>query len=48
MEEQETDTLSPGDSGQLTVDLQAGTYELYCPVGGHRGLGMETEITVAG
>ncbi|MGH8834950.1 MAG: plastocyanin/azurin family copper-binding protein [Actinomycetes bacterium] len=48
IEEQETDTLSPGDSGQLTVDLQAGTYELYCPVGGHRGLGMETEITVAG
>ena len=47
IEEQETDTLSPGDSGQLTVELQAGTYELYCPVDGHRDRGMETEITVA-
>lgn len=48
IEEQKTNTLSPGDSGQLTVELQAGTYELYCPVGGHKDLGMKTEITVAG
>lgn len=47
IEEQETNDLSPGDSGQLTVDLQAGTYELYCPVDGHKDRGMKTEITVA-
>jgi uncharacterized cupredoxin-like copper-binding protein len=48
IEEQETDTLSPGDSGQITVELQAGTYELYCPVDGHKDRGMKTEITVSG
>lgn len=47
IEEQETNDLSPGDSGQLTVELQAGTYELYCPVDGHKDRGMKTEITVA-
>ena len=41
--------LAPGQSGTLTVDLsKPGKYEFYCPVGGHRDLGMEGEITVAG
>jgi len=41
--------LQPGDSGELTVDLnEPGTYEMYCPVGNHRDLGMEGEITVKG
>jgi plastocyanin len=46
--EQELESdLSPGDSGTLTVDLsEPGTYEWYCPVGNHRDLGMEGEITV--
>jgi uncharacterized cupredoxin-like copper-binding protein len=39
--------LAPGESGTLTVDLsQPGRYEMYCPVGNHRDLGMEGEITV--
>ena len=39
--------LAPGESGTLTVDLsQPGSYEMYCPVGNHRDLGMEGEITV--
>jgi plastocyanin len=39
--------LSPGDSGTLTVDLsKPGTYEWYCPVGNHKEMGMEGEITV--
>ena len=46
IEEQETGDLAPGASGQVTVDLQAGTYELYCPVPGHREQGMQVEITV--
>ncbi len=44
--EEETDDLSPGDSGSLTVTLEAGDYTLYCPVDGHRAMGMEVQITV--
>lgn len=47
IDEPETDDLAPGDSGQITVDLQAGTYELSCPVGDHKDRGMNVEITVA-
>jgi plastocyanin len=39
--------LAPGDSGTLEVDLsKPGTYEWYCPVGNHKEMGMEGEITV--
>jgi plastocyanin len=39
--------ISPGSSGTLTVTLpKAGTYEIYCPVDGHKGLGMEGKITI--
>jgi plastocyanin len=44
-EELEAD-LQPGDGGTLTVDLQPGTYEYYCPVANHKDLGMEGELTV--
>jgi len=47
IEEKELDELDPGASGNLTVELQKGTYEIYCPVGNHKERGMETEITVA-
>ena len=46
--EEETDTLGPGDSGEVTVELAAGEYELYCPIGGHRANGMEGTLVVAG
>lgn len=39
--------LQAGQSGELTVTLQPGTYEMWCPVGNHRGKGMVTSITVA-
>jgi uncharacterized cupredoxin-like copper-binding protein len=39
-------TLQPGESGTLEVDLQPGTYTIYCPVGDHRSEGMEIELTV--
>lgn len=35
-----------GHSGSLTVDLQPGTYQIWCPVGDHKGKGMDTTITV--
>jgi uncharacterized cupredoxin-like copper-binding protein len=39
--------LQPGNSGELTVDLsEPGTYEFYCPIDRHKGLGMVGEITV--
>ncbi len=41
--------IDPGQKGQLTVDLSTpGTYEMYCPVDDHKGLGMKGEITVTG
>jgi plastocyanin len=45
--EAETETLDAGGTEKLTVDLnKAGTYEMYCPVGNHREMGMEGEVTV--
>lgn len=38
--------LQPGDTGTLTVELEAGVYELYCPVGGHKDQGMKGSIGV--
>ena len=40
--------LGPGQSANLTVTLSAGTYDIFCPVPGHKALGMDTEITVSG
>lgn len=42
-----TPIIDPGGSSQrLTVTLQPGTYELWCPVDYHRGQGMTVTITV--
>ncbi|MFB7448219.1 MULTISPECIES: plastocyanin/azurin family copper-binding protein [unclassified Streptomyces] len=46
--ENRSSTVSPGESTTLTVNLKSGKYEIYCPVDGHKDLGMKTEITVAG
>lgn len=46
--EEETDTLGPGESGEVTVELAAGEYELYCPIDGHRANGMEGTLVVGG
>jgi uncharacterized cupredoxin-like copper-binding protein len=48
-EEAETDSIDPGKSATLTVDLsKAGTYEMYCPIGNHKAMGMEGKVVVAG
>jgi plastocyanin len=46
VEEELEQDLAVGESGELTVDLEPGTYEMYCPIANHRDLGMEGEVTV--
>lgn len=38
--------LEPGETGTLRVDLTAGDYTVYCPVGNHQAEGMETSLRV--
>ena len=45
--EERSDTVSPGESASVTIDLQSGTYEMYCPIDGHKAQGMEGAITVS-
>jgi uncharacterized cupredoxin-like copper-binding protein len=47
--EQETETIEPGQTATLTVHLsKTGSYELYCPIDGHKDKGMEGDLTVGG
>jgi len=41
-----TPIIQPGSYYDLHVDLQPGTYELYCSVADHRALGMDTRLIV--
>jgi plastocyanin len=43
--EEESETITAGET-ELTVDLEAGEYVFYCPVGQHRQNGMEGTLTV--
>ena len=47
--EKESSDISAGSSGTLKVTLtKNGSYEIYCPVDGHKGLGMKGTVTVGG
>jgi uncharacterized cupredoxin-like copper-binding protein len=46
--EEETDSIAAGESGTLTVDLEPGDYEFYCPIDGHREQGMVGKLVVGG
>lgn len=43
---QTSPTVQPGGTGQVTVTLQKGTYELWCSIDGHKDLGMDVMIQV--
>ncbi len=40
--------VAAGQSATLTVTLRGGSYDIYCPVGNHKAMGMDTHITVGG
>jgi hypothetical protein len=41
-----TPNLDPGQSADLHVTLQDGSYDFFCPIGSHKALGMNAEVTV--
>jgi hypothetical protein len=43
-----TGTLAPGESAELTVTLEEGSYVLFCPIGDHAAQGMKLELSVGG
>jgi uncharacterized cupredoxin-like copper-binding protein len=47
--EVKTAPIQPGKSATLNADLsKAGSYEWYCPIDNHKGMGMKGTIKVAG
>jgi plastocyanin len=45
--EAKTPDIGPGESATLEVRLaKTGLYELYCPIDGHKGLGMRGSVVV--
>jgi uncharacterized cupredoxin-like copper-binding protein len=45
--EEKTADIQPGSSATLSVSLsKPGSYEMYCPVDGHRGQGMDGTLEV--
>lgn len=47
IEEELEENLAPGESATLEVELEPGTYEIYCPVSQHAENGMRLEVTVS-
>ena len=43
----QSDTVAPGKSTTLTVTLASGNYVLFCNIGNHRAMGMETTVSVS-
>jgi hypothetical protein len=48
VENQKTGNLQPGQTADLTVTLQKGSYDVFCPVDSHKQLGMNLELQVTG
>ncbi len=41
-----TKNISPGQSAKLTVTFKKGPYDIFCPIPGHKALGMNVNIVV--
>lgn len=46
IEQEFPQNLTAGETRTMEVDLQPGTYTIYCPVADHRSRGMELELSV--
>jgi uncharacterized cupredoxin-like copper-binding protein len=47
LDDQKSSEVAPGESTTLDVTFdKEGSYEMYCPVDGHKGLGMKGDLTV--
>jgi len=48
--ERQTPQIQPGDSATLVITLEAGSYEVYCPIGegSHKKLGMVARLVAGG
>jgi uncharacterized cupredoxin-like copper-binding protein len=46
VQDKATPTLAPGSTGDVTVTLQKGSYEFYCSVDNHKGMGMDVTVQV--
>ncbi|MEU6255741.1 plastocyanin/azurin family copper-binding protein [Streptomyces sp. NPDC047043] len=46
VEDAKTKNIQDGQQATVTVTFKKGTYELYCPIPGHKQLGMDTHIQV--
>ena len=46
VDDAKTPVIEPGQTADVEVELQAGDYELYCTVPGHREGGMDVDLTV--
>lgn len=40
--------LAPGESAEMTVKVDTGFYEYYCPLDGHQDQGMQGQLEVVG
>ncbi len=47
VKDRSTPNINHGQSATLTVTLQKGSYEIWCPVDGHKQRGMDAHITVS-
>ena len=47
VEDAKTKNISGGQSSTVTVTFKKGSYDLYCPIPGHKQLGMDKHIQVA-
>jgi iron uptake system EfeUOB component EfeO/EfeM len=45
--DQKSNSIDPGKTEKLTVNLTAGEYEVWCPVPGHKEAGMDGHVTAS-